>query len=107
MSNTVKVTTSDFTDSVLKSEVPVLVDFWAPWCGPCRQMEPILEELADELSEQVVIAKLNVDENPVLASKFGIVSIPTMMLFKDGQPVRSMVGGRPKSTLKKELEALM
>jgi len=84
-----------------------LVDFWAPWCGPCRMQEPIVEELAQEFGGRATIAKLNVDDEPELASRFGVMSIPTLILFKDGQPVDKLVGLQSKETLKTRLEKLL
>jgi thioredoxin 1 len=84
-----------------------LVDFWAPWCGPCRMQEPIVEELAQEFGGRATIAKLNVDDEPELASRFGVMSIPTLILFKDGQPVDKLVGLQSKETLKARLEKLL
>ncbi|MDO5728403.1 MAG: thioredoxin [Actinomycetaceae bacterium] len=107
MADIVPVSDANFDERVIDSEQPVLVDFWAPWCGPCVQMNPILEEVARELDGQVTVAKVNVDENPVTARKFGIVSIPTMLLFRLGEPIKSIVGGRPKSQLLTELEGLI
>ena len=94
----------NISDQTFKSEVEtggtVLVDFWAPWCGPCRMIAPVLEELDKEIGDQVKIAKLNVDENPESASRFGVMSIPTLIVFKDGQPVDKVIGFQPKDSLK-------
>ncbi|OUM97705.1 MAG: thioredoxin [Paenibacillaceae bacterium ZCTH02-B3] len=84
-----------------------LVDFWAPWCGPCRMQEPIIEELAREIGDRATIAKLNVDDEPELASRYGVMSIPTLILFKDGQPVDKLVGLQSKETLKARLQKLL
>ncbi len=100
---TINVTADNF-DTLLQSPTPVLVDFWAPWCGPCKQIAPALEELSDELAGQVTIAKLNTDDFPELASKFGIRGIPTMILFKDGQQTATKVGAQPKSAIKGWIE---
>jgi thioredoxin 1 len=93
-----------FDDKVLKASVPVLVDFWAPWCGPCRAVAPILDELAKEYKGKVTFARLNVDESPQNASKYGISAIPTLLVFKEGKPVSQIVGFRPKAELKKALD---
>ena len=93
-----------FDDKVLKASVPVLVDFWAPWCGPCRAVAPILDELAKEYKGKVTFARLNVDESPQNASKYGISAIPTLLLFKEGKPISQIVGFRPKAELKKALD---
>lgn len=93
------ITDTSFDSDVLKSSKPVLVDFWAEWCGPCIALGPKLEEIAQNLSEKVIVAKINVDENPETASKFGIRSIPTMMLFKDGQSVDTIMGNQPKDAI--------
>ncbi len=94
----------NFNDEVLKSQTPVLVDFWAPWCGPCRMMAPIVEELAGELEGQIKIGKLNVDEGSVTAQSYGIMSVPTFLVFKGGQVVEQIVGGMTKDALKEKIE---
>ena len=96
---TVKVDNSNFQSDVLDSDVPVVVDFWAEWCGPCKMIAPSLEEIATEMEGQVKVTKLNVDENPDLAAQYGVRSIPTLMLFKGGEPASMQVGARPKSAL--------
>lgn len=100
----IKVTKENFND-VLASSVPVLVDFWAPWCGPCRMVAPVVEGIAEELGEKAVVGKINVDEQPELASRFGVMSIPTLAVFKEGRLAGSMVGVRSKQDILKLLEA--
>ena len=97
---TVPVTDQNFDTAVLNSEVPVLVDFWAEWCGPCKALGPKLEELATELGGKVIVAKLNVDENPEMPGKYGVRGIPTMILFKGGQEVEQIVGNQPKENIR-------
>jgi thioredoxin 1 len=104
MSSASPVTDASFKDDVLESDVPVLVDFWAPWCGPCRMVAPVVEEIAEQYDGQVKVVKLNTDENPQVASKYGIRSIPTLMIFKGGQRVDMVVGAVPKTTLANTLE---
>ncbi len=101
--------TSDatFQEDVLQSDTPVLVDFWAPWCGPCRMVAPVVEELSNDYDGKVKFVKLNTDENPQVAGAYQIRSIPTLLIFKGGQPVGQVVGFRPKSELAKHLEAAL
>jgi thioredoxin 1 len=99
-----EVNDSQFESEVLKAEVPVLVDFWAPWCGPCRMVEPIVEELAEEYGERVKFLKMNTDDNTKTASHYGIRAIPTLLVFRGGQPVGQVIGFRPKSDLKKVID---
>ena len=101
------ITDASFQSDVLDSDTPVLVDFWAEWCGPCKMIGPSLEEIADELGEKVVIAKINIDENPDAPSKYGVRGIPTMILFKNGAIAETKVGAAPKSALKGWLEGAL
>jgi thioredoxin 1 len=101
---TKKITDTSFESDVLKADGPVLVDFWAEWCGPCRMIGPALEELSEELGEKVTITKINIDENPETPGKYGVRGIPTMILFKGGAPAATKVGAAPKSALKGWLE---
>ena len=100
---TKEVSDASFSTDVLSSDKPVLVDFWATWCGPCKMVAPVLEEIAAERSDQLTVAKLDVDANPETARDFQVVSIPTMILFKDGHPVKRIVGAKGKAALLREL----
>jgi len=104
MSHPTDTTDTTFQADVLDNDIPVLVDFWAPWCGPCRMVAPIVEELAEEYDGKVKFVKLNTDDNPQIAGKYGIRSIPTLLVFKGGEPVSQIVGFRPKSDLAKRLD---
>lgn len=97
--NTKSTSDQSFEQDVLKSSVPVLVDFWAEWCGPCKALGPKLEEIAGEMKDKITIAKLNVDENPTMPAKYGVRGIPTMILFKDGKEVDQIVGNHPKENI--------
>jgi thioredoxin 1 len=101
------VTDANFVSDVLQSDVPVLVDFWAEWCTPCRKVEPLLEEIATEMSGKVRIVKLNIDENPETARAYRVMSVPTLTVFKGGQPVQSVAGARPKGDLVRLIESAL
>tara|TARA_B100001964_G_C14038703_1_gene511644 strand:+ start:469 stop:789 length:321 start_codon:yes stop_codon:yes gene_type:complete len=101
------VSDDSFESDVLKSPQPVLVDYWAEWCGPCKQIAPALEEIADEMDQSVTVAKLNIDDNPVTPTKFGVRGIPTLMLFKDGQVAATKVGTLPKGKLVEWIESVL
>jgi thioredoxin 1 len=107
MAKPYEVTDANFESEVIRSDKPVLVDFWAPWCGPCRMVAPIVDELSDEYDGKVKFVKLNTDDNIRTASQFGIRSIPTLLVFKGGQVAGQIIGFRPKSDLKKRLDAVL
>jgi thioredoxin 1 len=105
VANVTELTDANFQSEVLQSEVPVLVDFWAPWCGPCRQLTPIIDALAEEMSGTIKVGKLNIDDSPRAAEQYGVMSIPTVMIFKNGEVVQRFVGVQPKQRLKDAIEA--
>jgi thioredoxin 1 len=104
MSSTIKLDEANFDSTIKNSDIPILVDFWAPWCGPCRTVAPVLEELANDLKGTLTIGKVNTDENPIVSSKFGIQSIPTMLLFKGGTVAAQFVGAMRKDQLMNNLK---
>ena len=107
MSKPVAIDDSNFEQLVLQSKIPVLLDFWAAWCAPCRMVAPVVDELAEEYDGKVSFGKVDVDQNPKIASKYGIMSIPTLILFKDGKPITNMVGFKPKAQLKQSLDSIL
>ncbi len=107
MNKPIAVDDANFDQAILKSETPVLVDFWAPWCRPCIMAAPVLEELAEEYAGRITIAKLDVDQNARTAVKYGIMAIPNLIIFKHGKPTSQIVGYRPKAELKRELDAAL
>lgn len=107
MGATKSVTDASFVSDVLQSDKPVLVDFWAEWCAPCRKVSPLLEEIAGEMGDKVRIVKLNIDENPETARAYRVMSVPTLTVFKGGQPVQSVAGARPKGDLVRLIEAAL
>ena len=104
MSEVKTLTDATFDDEVKNSATPMIVDFWAPWCGPCRMVGPVIDQIAEEHGDKVAIGKVNVDENPAIAGKYGIMSIPTIILFKDGEPAKKVIGARSKADFEREFE---
>lgn len=107
MGKEITLTDANFKKEVLESSVPVLVDFWAPWCGPCRMVGPIVEEVAADYAEKAKVGKLNTDENPSTAGEYGVISIPTLIIFKGGKPVDQIIGAVPKKVIAEKLDAVL
>ena len=107
MGTTKAVTDASFAQDVLRADQPVLVDFWAEWCAPCRKVSPLLEEIADELSGRLEIVKMNADENPETVRTYRVMSLPTLTIFRDGEPVKSVIGARPKGELVRLIESAL
>ncbi len=107
MGTTKAVSTDDWSDEVISSDKPVLVDFWAEWCGPCRMVSPVVEEIAEENPDKLKVVKLNIDENPQTARDYGVMSIPTLMVFKDGEVAKRMVGAKGKQALLSDLQEFL
>lgn len=105
--NVIKATSENWDEAVMKSKLPVLVDFWAEWCGPCRMVGPVIEELAKEYKGKMLFAKLNVDENQPIAMRYGVMSIPTLGFFNKGEPVDGVVGALPKSALQQKVDGVL
>jgi thioredoxin 1 len=107
VSKVVEVNDQSFENEIIKSSMPVVVDFWAPWCGPCRMIAPVTEKLSEEYADRVKFCKLNVDENPEISQKYGVMSIPLLIFFKDGQQVDSVLGAVPEGMLQPKVKALL
>jgi thioredoxin 1 len=102
-----EINDAEFESEVLASDVPVLVEFWAPWCGPCHQLAPVLSQLADERSGELRVVKINQDENPLVSAQYRVLALPTMLVFDHGEPIAQMVGARPKSAIVRELDRVL
>jgi thioredoxin 1 len=107
MTKPIEISDASFDKQVLQSKIPVLVDFWAPWCRPCLMAAPVLEELAKEYAEKITFAKLDVDQNAQTAAKYNVMAIPNLIIFKEGKPVSQIVGYKPKEELKRDLDAVL
>jgi thioredoxin 1 len=107
VANTITISDDSFKQDVLESDKPVLVDFWATWCGPCKMVAPVLEEIAGEHADKLTVAKLDIDQNPSAAGEFKVMSIPTMILFQGGQPIKTIVGAKGKAALLKDLAEVL
>ena len=107
MSNAVEFTDSNFDAEVINSDTPVLVDFWAPWCGPCKMIAPVVEEISDEYNGKLKVGTVNTDENQKVSAKFGVMSIPTLIIFKNGKPVERIVGAQPKTALTQKIDKVV
>ena len=107
MANTITISDDSFKQDVLESDKPVLVDFWATWCGPCKMVAPVLDEIAGEHADKLTVAKLDIDQNPSAAGEFKVMSIPTMILFQGGQPIKTIVGAKGKAALLKDLAEVL
>jgi thioredoxin 1 len=107
MSHEIELTDDTFQASVIDSDIPVLVDFWAPWCGPCRMVAPVVEEIAREYAGKLTVGKLNTDENQAVAARYGIMSIPTLMIFKKGEVVARIIGAQPKEAIASKIKGIL
>lgn len=107
MSNEIELTDATFDTEVIQSDKPVVVDFWAPWCGPCKMVAPILEEISNEYGDKIKIGKVNTDDNQQVAGRYGIMSIPTIMIFKDGEAIERIVGAQPKDVFTTKIDSVL
>jgi thioredoxin 1 len=107
MSNEIEITDANFEEEVIRSDRPVLIDFWAPWCGPCKMVAPIVEEISHDYDGKLKVGKVNTDDNQQISAKYGIMSIPTLMIFKDGEVVERIIGAQPKDALTPKIDAVI